>query len=57
MQPRIVNVFAVVVTLNKLDAINVTKNLNIFSSKLNDEDIFVRSFAVVKLFMYCFISG
>ena len=55
--PNMVNVFAVVVTLNKFDAANVIKNLKIFSNKLNDYDIFVRKVAVVKLFKYCFIRG
>ena len=57
MQPSTVNVLAVVVTLSKFDAANVIKNLKIFSSKLNDDDILLRKLAVVKLFMYCFING
>ena len=50
IQPKIINVFAVVVTLNKFDAKKVIKNLKIFSKKLNEDEIFVRKLAVVKLF-------
>ena len=55
--PSIVNVFEVVVTLSRIEATNVITNLKIFSNKLNEEDIFVRNFIVVKLFKYCFING
>ena len=56
-QPNTVKVLAVVVILNSADAMNVIANLNMFSSKLNDDDILFLKLTVVKLFKYCLISG
>ena len=56
-QPNTVKVLAVVVILNSADAMNVIANLNIFSSKLNDDEILFLKLTVVKLFKYCLISG
>ena len=49
--PNTVKVFAVVVNLSNVDAANVIKNLKIFSNRLNDDEILVRNFVVVKLLL------